>query len=240
MADLSRSAVARYIQLATLFRHRIEQGTWAKGSQIPTVEDLAAEFGVARATMRQALGILESEGLIARYRAKGTFVTRRPQEQLWCEVETDFSGLLTARPGASIEIMSEEIVDQPTLVPHLIGDLAPRYLHLQRRHEREGVRFLIADIYVELNVAQSLPPEAFKTRTALRLAASAPGVQIADARQTLTIGAADIETADHLQLPLNAPVAHVSRSAVDQSGQLVVISNGTYRGDVVRVDIKLK
>src|SRR6476620_274605 len=76
--DLSRSAIARYIQLATLFRRRIPSGQWKLHDQIPTVEDLVEECGVARATVRQALGVLEKEGLIERFRAKGTFVTKRP------------------------------------------------------------------------------------------------------------------------------------------------------------------
>src|SRR5215813_12168995 len=89
--DFSRTGIARYIQLASLFRRRIESGLWESGEQIPTVDDLAAECGVARATIRQALGILEDEQLIARYRAKGTFVRERPQGQIWCEVATDWS-----------------------------------------------------------------------------------------------------------------------------------------------------
>jgi GntR family transcriptional regulator len=74
----------------------------------------------------------------------------------------------------------------------------------------------------------------------LRLAASLPGVTIIDARQTLTVGAADVETADQLQIPLNAPVVHINRSAVDQKGNLVLVANGIYRGDVIRVDFKLR
>ncbi len=72
--DLTRSDVARYIQLATLFRSRIEQGVWKPGERLPTVEELAAECGVARATIRQAMDSLAEEGLIQRFRAKGTFV----------------------------------------------------------------------------------------------------------------------------------------------------------------------
>jgi GntR family transcriptional regulator len=68
------------------------------GQQIPTIEELAAECGVARATIRQALDILEDEQLIARFRAKGTFVNARPQAQIWCEVATDWSGLLIRTP----------------------------------------------------------------------------------------------------------------------------------------------
>ena len=40
--DLDRSVVARYIQLASLFRRRIQAGQWQVGEQIPTVEELAA------------------------------------------------------------------------------------------------------------------------------------------------------------------------------------------------------
>ena len=101
--DFGRSAVSRYIQLATLFRRRIESGEWPIGEQIPTIDDLVLECGVAKATIRQALGLVEAEGLIERFRAKGTFVKRRPQDQMWCDVETDWNGLLSSREGAEIE-----------------------------------------------------------------------------------------------------------------------------------------
>ena len=76
--DLSRSPVARYIQLATLFRNRIAAGAWPVGGRIPNVDTLAAEFAVARGTMREALGLLQQEGLIERMRAKGSFVRKSP------------------------------------------------------------------------------------------------------------------------------------------------------------------
>lgn len=240
VASLDRSAVSRYIQLATLFRRRIESGQWAVGAQIPTVDDLALEFGVARATIRQALGLLEAEGLVDRFRAKGTFVTQQPQNRIWCEVETDWSGLLRSRDGADIQLLSQEITGSAPMPPHEIGKLAPSYLHLRRRHSRAGAPFLIADVFIEAELAQKIPPEAFATKTAMNLVASIPRVRIADSRQTLTIGAADMETADELGIPLNAPVAHVYRSIADSRGRIILISSGIYRGDAVRLDMKLK
>jgi GntR family transcriptional regulator len=238
--DLSRSAVARYIQLASLFRRRIASGQWPLGQRIPTVEELAAQCGVARATIRQALDILESERLIDRYRAKGTFVVRRPQPQLWCEVATDWSGLLMSREDAIIELHGDERGKQPAQVPHPIGTLAPSYRHLRRRHLRQGSPFLLADLYIDERLSSRIPKKALTSKTALRLIADIPGLAIKDARQTLTIGTADVETAQQLDLPLNAPVAFVHRSVVDQSGCLVFIGEGIYRGDVVRIDIKLR
>jgi GntR family transcriptional regulator len=239
--DLNRSAVSRYIQLATLFRRRIESGQWPLGDQIPTIDALAVDCGVARATIRHALGMLEAEGLVERFRAKGTFVRRRPQDQLLiCDVETDWSGLLNAREGALIEVLSEETGATPRYMPHAIGEVSTTYRHLRRLHSQNGVPFLIADVYLDESLSKKISSESFQTKTALRLAASLPGVQIIDARQTITISTADIETAERLKVALNAPVVHVNRSAVDQRGVLILISNGIYRGDVVRLDFKLR
>jgi len=238
--DLNRSAVSRYIQLATLFRRRIEQGVWKTGQQIPTVDDLSAECGVARATIRQALDQIEKEGLIERFRAKGTFVRQAPQERLWCEVETDWSGLLRSREGAEIEILADEPGRDGASIPQTIGKPATRYRHLRRRHWRGGQPFLLADVYLDERLSPKITDADLRSKTALKLVAGIPGVRISDARQTLTIGAADVETAAALKLPLNAPVAYVHRAAVDARGVLILVANGIYRGDVVRLDVKLK
>jgi GntR family transcriptional regulator len=238
--DLSRSAVSRYIQLATLFRRRIEQGTWKLGQQIPTVDDLAAECGVARATIRQALGQLEQEGLIERYRAKGTFVRKGPDNPLWCAVETDWNGLLRSREGAEIEILGDVGPVPGSTIPDSIGEPAPSYRHIRRRHWRDGRPFLLADVYLDERLYPLVSQDDLRSKTALRLVAGLEGVKVVDARQTLTIGTADVETAAALQLPLNAPVALVHRAAVDANGVLVLVADGIYRGDTVRIDIKLR
>jgi GntR family transcriptional regulator len=238
--DFSHSAVSRYIQLASLFRRRIQAGQWNVGQQIPTVEELAAECGVARATIRQALGQLESEGLIERYRAKGTFVKDQVREQIWCEVATDWNGLLMSRAGAKIELLSDERGLTPPKVPHPIGKLAPSYRRLRRRHSRGGVPFLLTELYIDERLSRRMTRGVFETKTALRLIADIPGLKIKDARQSLTIGTADLETAQALSLPLNAPMACVYRSVMDESGSLVFIGEGLYRGDQVRIDMKLK
>ena len=240
--DLSRSAVSRYIQLATLFRRRIEQGAWKIGAQIPTVDELAMECGVARATIRQALDQLEAEGLIERFRAKGTFVRNAPAaNRLWCEVETDWSGLLRSRDGAEIEILDDVSgIPGPVVPPAEIGEIAPVYRHIRRRHSRNGQPFLLADVYLDERLSPKVTEEDLRSKTALKLVAGIPGVRITDARQTLTIGTADVETAAALQVPLNAPVALVHRAAVDQRGVRVLVADGIYRGDIVRIDIKLR
>jgi GntR family transcriptional regulator len=238
-ADLSRSSVARYIQLATLFRRRIESGQWAAGTQIPTVDDLSAQYGVARATIRQALGILEAEGLITRHRAKGTFVSERVREHLWLEMTTNWRGLMNAREGAVIEVLENEEVHSLPQRLHEVGNPADTYRRLRRRHSRDGQVFLVADVFVEATFYQLIPPEAFATTTAMRLTTFLPD-KVGRAQQTITIGTADLETAALLDIPLNAPVCLVDRSVADERDRLMLLSKGTYRGDLVRMDVRLK
>lgn len=58
-------------------RRRILSGEYPFGSRLPPHQDLAAQFGVASLTMRQALAFLEREGLVSREPGRGTFVRDR-------------------------------------------------------------------------------------------------------------------------------------------------------------------
>jgi GntR family transcriptional regulator len=223
-----------------MFRSRIESGNWAVGAQIPTVEDLSIECGVAKATIRQALGLLEEEGLVSRYRAKGTYVNKRPHDLLWLQMETDWNGLLTKREGVRINVLSEEKNVRPTVIPHRIGELATNYRYLRRLHCREEAPFMVADVYMDETYAKKIKKESFSEVTSLQLISSVPGVEIIDAKQTLTIGTSELDVSELLQMPVNSPIAKVQRTAVDVNGNIVMISNGIYRGDIVRIDMEMK
>lgn len=55
-------------------RARIQAGELPDGAQLPTERELAASYGVARNTVRQALDRLEGDGLLVRQVGRGTFV----------------------------------------------------------------------------------------------------------------------------------------------------------------------
>lgn len=238
-AEPSQRGVTRYIALSALFRRRIETGMWAVNERIPTVEELAKEVDAAKETVRQALNILEEEGLIRRFRAKGTFVTATPSDRLWCQLHTDYFGLLQAREGAKIELMGEEADIQ---IPGTLefGVAAPAYRHLKRRNWRDDVPYLYTDLYIAEEVARDIPREHFTSKTALQLVSSRPDVRVGAVEQIMTIGLSDLETSKALKISLNAAVANVNRYVIDDAGKLVLLARGVYRGDIVRLNIQLK
>src|ERR1044072_6318178 len=59
-------------------RQAITDGTFRPGSQLPTEAELCELLGVSRTVVREALRVLEDDGLVARRHGVGTFVRNLP------------------------------------------------------------------------------------------------------------------------------------------------------------------
>ncbi|MFE9694457.1 GntR family transcriptional regulator [Micromonospora sp. NPDC005806] len=65
---------AVFRQLADLLRDRITSGDLAPGASLPSELRLAQEYGMSRTSVRQAISLLRSEGLVIVQPPRGTFV----------------------------------------------------------------------------------------------------------------------------------------------------------------------
>ena len=80
MADTERKT-AKYRFLVETIKEKIRGGAYAPGERMESENRLSEEFGYSRQTVRQALSVLEREGLIERRRGSGTYISsesRRP------------------------------------------------------------------------------------------------------------------------------------------------------------------
>jgi GntR family transcriptional regulator len=238
-ADLNRSPAARYIQLATLFRNRIASGEWPVGSRIPNVDQLAEAFSVARGTMREALGLLERDGLVERLRAKGTFVRKSPIEPRTHNLALDWRSLSSAHDHAVIEMLEHRLVkDLPDYV-RSEGASGPKYQMMRRLYIRDARPYLLARIFID-ELLYRRDATRFRKLPALPILRVIAADRLFRAWQTLTIGVADVELAELLQMPLNAPIARVERMAVDHDGVILYSAQGIYRGDAVRMEADMR
>lgn len=73
-----KSPMPAYQQIASHINERITHEEWLIGDRLPSETDLAAQYNVSRITLRQALSILEADGIICRYQGKGAFVQANP------------------------------------------------------------------------------------------------------------------------------------------------------------------
>ena len=66
--------------VAAGLRRAIVDGIYADGERLPAERRLAADLACSRGTVREALGMLERDGLVRRRVGSGTFATFRPRE----------------------------------------------------------------------------------------------------------------------------------------------------------------
>lgn len=233
------SPIPRYLQLADLMRQRIARGLWPREHRLPSLDELTAEFGVARVTVRQAIDLLAREGLVSPQQGRGTFVTGMPGRDRFISVVTSLAELARVYQDTQPKIMNiDEAATSPPLAPGE-GDPAPRYAFMRRVHFRDAHPYCVINIYLDERIFRQAP-DAFRTRTVIPLLTTMKSVTIAKAHQVLTIATADMEVARLLELPMNAPVAEVRRIFQDPQGTVIYLAEVTYRGDAIQVEMDLK
>ncbi|MFO1445968.1 GntR family transcriptional regulator [Bacillus sp. Bva_UNVM-123] len=67
-----------YLQVIDRLKQDIEEGIYKEKEKLPSEFELAKQLGVSRATLREALRILEEENVIIRRHGVGTFVNAKP------------------------------------------------------------------------------------------------------------------------------------------------------------------
>ena len=92
----------------------IENGTYQPGEQLPSQADLAAQLGISRPTLREALLNLEQDGIIIRKHGVGTFIAPGYGERLETGLERLESVLhLASRQGMQPECTALEVESAP-------------------------------------------------------------------------------------------------------------------------------
>ena len=224
------------MQAAGQLRLKIENGDWLPGSQIPVIEHLQQEFGLSRATIRQALDLLEDEGLIARHRGRGTFVSAQLPERRSHVLPTRWLDLV-----AGLETLKPEMIGLPededasSLRHVLAGQAKGRYARFRRVHSRNGEPYCLIDIHLRKDVFDE-DRNSFLTKPVILVIAQQFLPLVSVVRQSVTFSIADEITAHALGIALGAPVVEILRTVADADGAVVTHSYARYPGEFVRLD----
>ena len=71
----------KYLLVADTLRREIAKGIFRDGQTLMTEEELRMRFDVSRQTIRQAIALLEADGLVDRRRGSGTYVRHGPRRR---------------------------------------------------------------------------------------------------------------------------------------------------------------
>lgn len=236
---LRQSRSPLYLQIAEILRQNLDRGVWTPGNLLPTISDLSAEYSVAKITVRQAVKILEEEGLLESRRGRGTTVLPTPPAPDRLHLGTRLSALADHYRGdkPALDLLEDRDAEVPG-VP-LIGELSDNGYHLLRRtHTRDDKIYCVISIYFDKDLFTRHEDE-FRTQLALPILVDSDDIDVARARQSLTIGKCDYDTAGLLSLAVGDAVVEVRRVICDGQDRVIYLADVTYRSDFVRLEMDL-
>jgi GntR family transcriptional regulator len=230
--------VPRYLQVAAALRRRIRAGHWTLGERIATVAALQEEFQVARVTVRQAIALLEQEGLLRSLQGKGTFVTRAIAAERWLHLSADWRGLIDPiRDNVPQPLRMRGSPPPPPIRP-ADGTPAPAYAYLRSVQRRGRQPFALASVHVAQSIYRKAPAE-YASRLALAVLLEREAGTVSRARMSFAVGAADLEAKRHLALALDAPTVEARCVVTDRDGVVLYVGEFVYPADVVQFDVEL-
>ncbi|SDK20758.1 GntR family transcriptional regulator [Streptomyces indicus] len=207
---------------------------FAVGEILPNERELAARFGVARATLRQALEQLELEGRLQRRRGVGTTVA---PPRMGVAVGAAGNGW----PGSSGDAWQAMDCTQeipPAAVADLLGAGLDEPVHVLRRSRMYSGQPVAADLlYVPAASVPDLsaidiPDGATRARAVLR-ELQRLGFEGED--RAVELGSARADDAKQLDRLPGAPVLLVTTRYFGPDGRTAAVSVATYRADTCRL-----
>lgn len=225
----------RYLELAELFRAEILAGKFAREGQFPTEAVLCERHRVSRFTVREALRMLQAEGLIRRRRGSGTLV--QPA---------------SARAGALHQPLSnvEEILQYashtrfvfqrhgkrrlPKKYAEQIGITAPEFwFHFSgiRTPAGNGLPIAVTDVYVHLDLREAAERLEPSTKTIFQQLERHGGVAVTRVTQDIQSVAAPAAVADQLKVTRRSPCLRILRCYIDENGRMFEISASHHPGE---------
>ncbi len=199
-----------------------------------------ADFRTARSTVRQALALLEGEGLLVSQRGRGTFILKRPERHNWQAVDMNWLTLVSSTHVETRELLRSEPAKNLPKPSHPGGSLAPQYHYFVRRYWLQGTPYAIRNAYLGARLWKRLTRNQVETAPMISTLMKLSDVVVDRCEQTISISSADFEIARELDVALNAPIAVVERSVFDNRNVLVFETCGYYRGDFVRMNTTIK
>ncbi|MCL3817901.1 GntR family transcriptional regulator [Aeromicrobium wangtongii] len=220
----------KYVAIAAELRERIRSEELNPHTLMPSERELGESHGVSRMTARQALSLLESEGLVYRKPPRGTFVSE-PRVAFQIGSFTDQLSRVGKQPSA--ELIWSETRDLPAAVDAFDGD---------RAHAVQRLRFA-DDEPIALETSyfrRSLTPGLFErdlSGSLWHLLRDEYGIVPDRARATVRSVVLDSHSCTLLDIRAASPGILLTRRTFDTEGRCFEFAQDVYRADRAEFEI---
>jgi GntR family transcriptional regulator len=224
-------ALPLYHQVAGVLRQRIEDGVYPVGGKLLSEDELAGEFEVSRATIRQAVGELVIEGLVVRRQGRGTFVEARDPGVLQQRFRGSLGDLINESHRARTR--NVEVAHDAPIPVHIAQALqleGRTGTIVKRTRMMDGQPFALTITFLPPDLGQAVTPAGLRKKALMELLIDS-GISLSSASQSIRAQLADLEVCSQIDCELGAAVLFAERIVHDTAGRPVEYVRSWYRGD---------
>jgi GntR family transcriptional regulator len=221
-------------QLAEDLLAQIADGTFAIGDRLPTEEQLCANYGLARGTVRRALGRLDELGLISRRpRAGTTVIASIPMAGYQPLAQSAADIVALAAETRLVKPNSREVVADAALARRIGARRGTAWFLMEGVRARRG-QSEPGLCWSEHYLRGDLPRE-----TLLRAKFTADDVTAMRVEQTISASLLDLHMASALDAEPGSAALVITRRNRDRSGRLVSVGIHSHPADRYAITMEL-
>jgi len=217
----------RYLQLAQTLLNEIETGKYPVGSRLPTEFALCEQFGVSRATAREAVKRLVQMGLVVRQPRVGSTVRAQTASTAYRQNTADVGDLYQYAKDTTLVIESSETcpidVEQANLLEGAVGET---WQHLKGRRHAEGqaAPICLTDVWLHPAFRAIQGTTGELTQAVHAMVEQQFGEVISEVEQEIRAVSLDRAEAQQLGAAPYSPALWVCRKYRNRLGQLVQLA----------------
>lgn len=228
---MRQPASPRYVKIATSLRRAIAAGRYPLGAQLPTEHELCASLGVSRFTVREAIRVLTSAGLVRRKARAGTVVTALPDDTRYRHSITSVRDLMQYAQTTDFHYVYVGRIELSRAQARAMSARSGEkwiYAVALRREAEGGKPFGVTRLY--LNPALKGIERALRGNRGpvYALIEHEFGVRIDRVEQMITGVVLEDDDAANLGVPAGTAGLAVRRSYYDESGRLVEFADNVH------------
>jgi len=218
-----------YLQVVKRLRDQIVSGELKDGDKIPSVRQIADQWGISQATAMKAVAALRADGLVESVTGVGTIV--RTHSNLHRSAVDRFRRMLSTgkiyAPGEYARIVSAELAPAPQKIADLLGiEEGEQAVRRHRITHNEAGPVSVSTSWFAADLAETVPALLATDRipggtpSAIEEATGRRGVETTD---TYTAALATDQQADELGIDPGSPVLIGYNTLLDAAGHVIEV-----------------
>ncbi|MFJ8200622.1 GntR family transcriptional regulator [Streptomyces sp. NPDC096152] len=229
---------ARHEEIADALRRAIGREEYTVGSRLPPETELAAQYGVSRGTVRQAVAALTTEGLIGSRQGARRVVLASRRSQSFAELRSfaQWARAMGRRATGRVVAQGYRPAGEEDAVRLHLPEGTP-VLHVLRVRGLDGEPVLLErTVYADWisHAVESIPPDCPSVTQRLY---EDTGLVFAYGEHVIDAVAAGARDAELLGVRRTSPLLRVRRVTTTREGRPVEWSDDRYRSDAVSFSV---